>query len=100
GNTWIEYACVPVQPIESVTCTVKLALPVVVGVPAMAPDESPSVSPAGSAPAVSVKTNGGVPALGASVTTYAAPTWPAPSDPGEVSAMAGHDGSTTTEYAW
>src|SRR5258708_584245 len=60
----------------SVTVTVKLNVPVVVGVPANAPVGASSVSPGGVLPAVTVKTYGGVPPVAASVVVYGDPVTP------------------------
>jgi hypothetical protein len=61
--------------LESVTVTVKSALPAAVGVPEITP-ELLSVSPAGSAPAVSVQVKGVTPPLAVRVSLYAVPTMP------------------------
>ena len=54
GTTVIEYDCAPEQPLASDTITVKLKVPVAVGVPVIAPSAA-SVRPGGSAPAVTAK---------------------------------------------
>ena len=46
---------------ESVTCTVKVLVPVALGVPVMAPELAFSDKPAGSAPAAIVRAYGGAP---------------------------------------
>jgi hypothetical protein len=58
GRLWV---CA-VGVLESVTVTVKFALPAAVGVPEIVP-ELLSVNPAGSAPAVSVQVKGVMPPL-------------------------------------
>src|ERR1700754_2046766 len=50
-TTVIEYAWDPEQPLASATVTVKLKVPVAVGVPEIVPP-APSVRPGGKAPAV------------------------------------------------
>ena len=61
--------------VKSVTCTVKLELPVLLGVPAMAPlDER--LRPDGNEPAVIVHRYGGVPPEAESVAEYGVPTMP------------------------
>ena len=53
--------------VESVTFTVKLKVPDVVGVPEMAPLEAVKLSPAGNAPALMLQLYGVVPPLAARV---------------------------------
>src|SRR5579863_6579598 len=65
-------ALAAVTPVPSVNCTVKLAVPVVWGVPAIAPAVE-SDNPAGSAPAEIAHLYGGVPPDAASVCEYGAP---------------------------
>ena len=52
---------------ESVACTVKLAVPVAVGVPVMAPVEAFRLSPAGSDPLEMDQASAPVPPVAASV---------------------------------
>ncbi len=82
------YARVPAQPFASVALTVKLNVPLAVGVPASAPAPD-RFSPFGSAPSVRAKPWGAVPPVAASVWLYAAPCVPAGSVAG-LSVMAGH----------
>ena len=74
GSTVTANAFVAVPP--PVTCTVKLDVPAVVGVPLKTPAED-SVNPAGSVPEVTDQLYGGVPPVAASVWLYALPTVPA-----------------------
>jgi len=60
-------AFVLVTLFASVTCTVKLLVPFVEGVPVIAPEFPPSASPAGSVPWLSDQVYGVVPPLAASV---------------------------------
>ena len=67
--TVIESAAVAVLGMESDTCTVKLLVPVPVGVPDMTPVEAFRESPVGSVPTVTVHDPyGGVPPAAVSVT--------------------------------
>ena len=59
-STMIEYPLVPVHPCASVAVTVKLDVPMVVGIPERVP-EGESVNPAGKAPAVRANEYGAVP---------------------------------------
>ena len=52
---------VPVRDLASVTCTVKLALPIVVGVPEIAPVPLSKLNPAGKLPDVMLQVKGDVP---------------------------------------
>src|SRR5262249_26489393 len=64
----------------AVTCTVKLEVPVAVGVPEIAPVPGVSVSPAGSVPLASDQVYGGVPPLAPRVALSACVTVPAGTD--------------------
>ena len=90
-----EYASVPVQPLASVACAVKLDVPGVVGVPLIAP-LVPSDNPAGSAPAIFVNEYGAVPPLAETVAKYAAPVVPCGSVVGATVIVAQ---SIVSEYA-
>lgn len=61
---------------ESVACTVKVAVPAVVGVPEITPVAAFNVKPAGSAPMVTVQLTAGVPPLDCSVVLYSEFTAP------------------------
>ena len=65
------------EPAESCAWIVKFAVPAVVGVPLIAPVPAFNVSPAGSAPAVTLHVYGGVPPVAAIVCEYAVDTVPA-----------------------
>jgi hypothetical protein len=67
----------------SVTLAVKLNVPAVVGVPEIWPAEE-SVSPLGSAPALTVQVYGVVPPLAARVVEYAVPSLAGGNDDGVV----------------
>jgi hypothetical protein len=60
-----------VAALASVTCTVKLLVPVAVGVPEITPVPDARVSPAGKAPEMIDQLYGGVPLVAASVALYA-----------------------------
>ena len=60
--TWVS-----VSRLASVTCTVKLAVPLVVGVPLISPVELFSVSPAGNEPVLMDQVYGPAPPLAVSV---------------------------------
>ena len=62
-----------VGEVESFTCTVKLDVPAVVGVPEITPVEAAKVSPTGSDPELIVQVYGDVPPLAPSVALYAVP---------------------------
>jgi hypothetical protein len=62
----------------SVTCTVKLLLPAVVGVPATSPLVVSRVKPGGKLPALMAYVNGDVPPLGVQLPENASPTLAAP----------------------
>jgi len=61
---------------ESVTATVKLKVPTVVGVPKMTPVEALRVSPGGSEPTDTDQVSGGFTLNAVRVAEYAVPTWP------------------------
>ena len=61
---------------ESATCTIKLSVPDVVGVPEMAPVLGSSVSPGGRLPAATLHVYGGIPPVAPSVCKYPVPTMP------------------------
>ena len=63
-------ACVPVRDVASVTLTVKLLVPVAVGVPEMTPVLDDSPSPAGRLPKAMDHVYGLVPPVAASVALY------------------------------
>jgi hypothetical protein len=65
---------------ESWTWTVKLDVPVAVGVPEMTPVVAFKVRPAGSAPAMMLQVYGGVPPMACKVWLYAVPLVPPASD--------------------
>jgi len=65
---------------ESVTFTVKLEVPAVVGVPVIAPVLALRLNPAGKAPLVILHVNGETPPLSCSAALYAVPTVPLASD--------------------
>src|SRR3954468_3136132 len=70
--TAILRAFVAVCPLLSLTCTVKLLVPELLGVPEIAPVEAPRVSPAGRVPETTTDQLYGVtPPLAASVALYA-----------------------------
>ena len=73
GAMVICRGAVAVCAAASVTLAVKLNVPAVVGVPEIWPAEE-SVSPPGSAPALTVQVKGVVPPLAASVVEYAVAT--------------------------
>src|SRR5205085_2648716 len=60
-------------PTLSLTASVKLAVPAVVGVPVIAPVPALRFSPAGSAPTVTDQLSGAVPPLAVAVCEYATP---------------------------
>jgi hypothetical protein len=73
----IVTALLAIWPLASVTWTVNVKLPAVVGVPEMRPVEGPSANPLGRTPAVIDHANGEVPPLTVSCRLYGAPTSPA-----------------------
>jgi hypothetical protein len=79
-NCWFTLTC---GALESFAVTVKVELPVVVGVPERmpTPDESPaSANPAGKLPVVTLQLIGNVPPLVCMFWLYEVPTVPAGSD--------------------
>jgi len=77
-TTMLQFeAVVPAElPLESTTCAVKLNVPVVLGVPVMAPVAVFSVNPAGSDPLVSEKVYGPTPPDATSDEVYTIPVGP------------------------
>jgi hypothetical protein len=74
--------------LESVACTVRLAVPAVVGVP-LTTQPVPSVKPDGKAPDVIVQEYGAVPPLTPTVAEYGVPTCPPGRVPVEIASGAG-----------
>jgi hypothetical protein len=74
-----------VGAVESITLTVKLNVPAVVGVPEITPVDAAKLNPAGSIPALTLQLYGVVPPLACNVVVYAVPTVPPGSDAAVVS---------------
>src|SRR5262252_7593695 len=76
ADTWMVNGAVAVAEAASVTFTVKLEEPTVVGVPVIAPVEAVRARPGGNAPATMDQEYGGVPPIACSVAEYDALTEP------------------------
>jgi len=70
-----EYAWLPMQPLASVTATVKEDVPDAVGVPDKTPAADREI-PAGSVPELNVNEYGAAPPVGVMVSPYGVPTVP------------------------
>jgi hypothetical protein len=71
---------VPVLFAASFTCTVNDTVPVVVGVPEIAPVDATRLNPVGRVPAITLQLYGVVPPLACSAAEYAVPTVPPDND--------------------
>jgi len=72
--TAIWNVCVPVTPLASTTCTSKLNVPLLLGVPAMVPEFALSDTPGGNVPDIRLKVYGDEPPLTLNTELSATPT--------------------------
>jgi len=75
-------------PVVSVTVTMKVYVPLVVGVPEIVPAPALRVRPGGREPPVIAHVQGQVSGAATSAVVYAVPTWPLGKEPGNMDGAA------------